>query len=181
MSLASISLEFIYVRVPRTASTTFTARLREQFPYELIDVGTPHATSEELKRLWGPQWDTYFTFGFVRNPWDWLVSVYNSGFPMGEWPGDKILPKDAPGIHPGQRMNYSFEEWVRKFDLSQADWLQGVDRVYKFEDFVRGEEMKKNVVKHPPYQEWYTPELAEYVGSRYWWEVEKGNYEFGKT
>ena len=179
MSLASISLEFIYVRVPRTASTTFTARLREQFPYELIEVGKQHATSEELKHLWGPLWDTYFTFGLIRNPWEWLVSVYNSGAAIGEWPGDRVLPKDTPGIHPGQRMGLTFDEWVRK-GPSQADWLQGVDKVYRMEDVMRGEK-KTNAVKHSPYQEWYTPELAEYVGSRYWWEVEKGNYEFGKT
>ena len=35
-----------------------------------------HAGVNEYRALLGAEYDGYFSFGFVRNPFDWLVSIY---------------------------------------------------------------------------------------------------------
>jgi len=177
VSYGSDVAEFIYVRVPRTGSGTFCKQLEEQFDC-LVDVGPMHGTSELLKKLWGSKWDEYFTFGFVRNPWEWMVSVYNSGIPARNWPGARIEPHDAPGIHPGQRMNHTFDEWIYLNPMTQMEWLIGVDRIYRFEDYIVGNKTKENAISHSHYREWYSTETANYVGSLCAPEIIIGNYRF---
>ena len=188
MSAASETLEFIFVRVPRTGSTTFMHHLTEEFGTDLVDRGTQHAPAAILRALWGVAWERHFTFGFIRNPWDWLVSVYNSGISSGAegkefWPGALIEPVDAPGIHPGQRMNATFGEWVRRRRTTPVDWLSidgklAVDRVYRFEDLIKWATAHESAMPHAPYREWYTPDLAEFVAGKCRREILMGNYRF---
>jgi len=37
---------------------------------------THHLKAKEIKEREPSRWDQYFTFGFVRNPWSWQVSLY---------------------------------------------------------------------------------------------------------
>jgi len=184
VSLASDELGFIYVRVPRTASGTFTTILKRDFGPYLIDRGSVHASAVELRAL--GNWDDCFTFGFIRNPWAWLVSMYNCGMWSGanvkeRWPGNRIEPHDTPGIEPGQRDGMTFAKWVMLRKTTPIDWLSDtrgliVDRVYRFEDFIRGETIRENVEPHRDYREYYTDELAEYVAEKCKREIDTGGY-----
>jgi hypothetical protein len=184
MSLASEDAKFIFVRVPRTGSTTFLHYLTGAFV--LIDKGKQHASAVELRELWGAKWDEYFTFGFIRNPWDWLVSVYNSGVSVGAgikepWAGAPIEPADTPGAHPGQRCNGTFEEWLYARQTTPADWLSDesgpiVDKIYCFEDWLPRWGVQKSAVEHRPYIEWYNPDTLAYVEELCHREIAIGAY-----
>ena len=188
MSAASETLEFIFVRVPRTGSTTFLHHLTEEFTAGLVDINGQHATAAELRDRWDDDWERFFTFRFIRNPWDWLVSVYNSGIPSGAgvkelWPSALEEPADAPWLHPGQRINAPFGEWVQQRKTTPVDWL-AIDgdiagkRVYMFEDMITRATVHLSAMPHAPYREWYTPELAEYVADKCRCEIALGGYSY---
>ena len=187
MSLASERIGFIFVRVPRTGSTSYCEHLERCFGPDLIDRGPPHASAVQLRELWGEKWGEYFTYGFIRNPWAWLVSFYNAGIsesPFGKepWAGKVVRRRGAD--EPLERGNATFEDWVRSRRATPIDWLSGgngqviVDRVYLFEDSIEGSEIHKSAVKHAPWRDWYTPELADLVARKCCREIEIGGYRF---
>jgi len=179
--------DFLWIRVPRTGSTSFLHHLNAAFgPEDLELVGRQHSSALEAMPI------NCRSFGSVRNPWEWLVSFYNAGISVASsethelWSGNLIYPPDTPGIHPGQRENATFEEWVRSEPRSTpADWLFDeagenllVDRVMLFEDFTRYAAVRLSAMPHAPYREWYTPSLAAYVEVKCAREIELGGYRF---
>ncbi|MDD4955629.1 MAG: sulfotransferase family 2 domain-containing protein [Candidatus Omnitrophica bacterium] len=74
--------KFIFFSNPRTGSESVRKAL-DPFSDIFSSVNDPvynnHITPEELKNHFlkmGWDWDKYFKFCFVRNPWDRLVSIY---------------------------------------------------------------------------------------------------------
>ena len=181
MSAASDIFRFIYVRVPRTGSSTFMHYLETAFKPYLVDVGHQHASAVELRDLWKDKWHTYHTFGFIRNPWEWLVSMYNANLSEGPW-GKEALP-GSPSGHM-RKANLSLDEWIYERQTGPMDWLldhEGdliVKEVRLFEDFVKEARYQCSELSHPPYREWYTPDLADYVELKFSREIEIGNYSF---
>ena len=97
--LISKEYQFIFIHVPKVAGQSITRALapfatgRWQGKINLalssktfisksflnkIGLFHPHITAEELINIIGQQkFNSYFSFGIVRNPWEWQVSVYN--------------------------------------------------------------------------------------------------------
>jgi len=77
--------KFIFVWIPRNAGTSINFALMK---FGLAKYGVPgsrrdfypirHKTAAVLKARedYAPYWDSYFKFAIVRNPWDWIFSVY---------------------------------------------------------------------------------------------------------
>lgn len=61
--------KFVFIHIQKTAGTSITERLRRYHGY---DVGFQHATIKELPK----EYNDFFKFCFVRNPWDRLLSWY---------------------------------------------------------------------------------------------------------
>jgi hypothetical protein len=67
----------IMVRVPRTASSSMKQALEEAFAQDAAARFHGARLDEDCRMLMKrPQWPAAYTFGFVRNPWERLVSVY---------------------------------------------------------------------------------------------------------
>jgi len=166
----------IFVRVPRTGSTSFLADTGIQ------EIGPKHATARALRALFPQRWREAHTMGTIRNPWDWLVSVYNSGVSVGAgikeaWQGPRRSMQDS------ERVNFPFDEWVRQRQTTPMDWLADgeeiiVNEVRLFEDFIRTAKTHKSGFAHAHYREWYSDDLADYVAGRCRREIEIGNYTF---
>lgn len=63
--------KFIYVGVPKTGTTSIESHIKTK--YKII----PHCHKKHAPIcLHNEKYLDYFKFGFVRNPWDWVVSWY---------------------------------------------------------------------------------------------------------
>ena len=81
--ILSHSHKFIFICNGKTGTSSIEAVLQPYQEGEDFEVGvdglyTPkHVPPATLRSQLGPEiWDEYFTFTFVRNPWDWFVSQF---------------------------------------------------------------------------------------------------------
>lgn len=78
--------KFVYLSKPRCASTTIRSLL-DKYSGIISDDSGPyyhHTTAKDLKKHFqkmGWNWDDYYKFITIRNPWDLLVSCYHFGKP----------------------------------------------------------------------------------------------------
>ena len=186
---------FIMVRCQKTASSSMVRAFRNYDP-EIITRLTcrpekllgyrcapPHIPGYEIPKLLTPeQSKEYFKFGFVRNPWDRMVSAWSY-------------------LIQGKRRQIkenAFIPWVLRdhkwfgLDFNMLDFMGPVDFIGRFEslqddfNFVSSKVglphqvlPHKNKRKHKHYTEYYNPEAREKVRSRYSKDIEYFGYEFG--
>ena len=74
--LISKQKKFIFVHVQKTAGVTLQEVLRANAPDMRLWHGRHGHASIGYAELGREEWERYFSFGFVRNPWDRLVSHY---------------------------------------------------------------------------------------------------------
>jgi hypothetical protein len=156
-----------------------------------------HAKAREIRNNYSKKkWDKYFTFGFVRNPWDWLVSIF---FYIKK---DKKDPRHALA----NRLGFEkFVSWFSKQSAStypvlagQKSYLVGargklmVDFVGRLESFTSdflavcrrlnlSEKLPvTNVTKHKHYSLYYTTRSKDLVYTMFRQDVEYFKYGFEK-
>ena len=149
------------------------------------------SASQIVERLGQEKFDSYFSFAFVRNPWDWQVSLFTF---MRKYSG-----------HPQHNLIMSFadfDEYIRwrcKWEVRyQKDFVysvngkQLVDFIGKYEhlkdDFsyvclrcgIQADLPELNVSKALPYQNYYTPDTVELVRQTFAQDILAFDYDFGK-
>lgn len=87
---------FVFIHIPKTAGTTLTEWLSKATTYKDLELGgspfgqklqqtygerfglRKHSPAAEVRRVMGEEdWNAYFRFGFVRNPFMRLASAYH--------------------------------------------------------------------------------------------------------
>jgi hypothetical protein len=99
-------------------------------------------------------WNNYFKFITVRNPWDMLVSFYHYG-------------------KPDENGNSLVDLIIKMEDLEIG--------LKKFFDHVQLPEQDIphiNATRHDNYKKYYTPETREKIREIFKYDIEMGNYEF---
>jgi hypothetical protein len=129
----------------------------------------PMLPAEQRKERGRRQFESYFKFGFVRNPWDRVVSLYerNEAVQM--------------------RQQMSFEEFVRwiqyssstcvvgRFERLREDWAVIAKKLGVSEALphTRGNPRLRH------YTEYYTAETQNIIKERFRVDIETFNYRFG--
>ncbi len=97
-----------------------------------------HMTTYDAITIFQNKWNDYYSFGFVRNPWARMVSLYNYQRSINYGIFTKFNQ-----THQLARL-YDFSDWL-SFNISnptsmwvdkpQSDWLECLTEVYVFEKF----------------------------------------------
>lgn len=154
--LVSERHKFIFVHVQKTAGISIETVLLEHFPdLKRLSGRHGHATTG-MAELRQATWDDYFSFAFVRNPWDRLVSWYSmierATEALSQQEKESAAPFKSDLWNYAQQNSHDFESFLHNctaviFDLgcyksfayNQLDYLQAasgamaVDFVGKFE------------------------------------------------
>lgn len=114
--------KLIFVRVPRTGSTSFLTSLKNSGG-RYSNIGEGHGTAHEARSLAPDLWKTYTTIGFIRDPWNWAAS-YKTLFCADQHWSEYL------------EMTMTPYDW-----LTDSDGLVIVDHIFRTEDMA-------DVVKH---------------------------------
>lgn len=173
---------FVWFQIPKVASRTIRYHLFEHSDLSFRS-GSRLLPPSVLRGR--------YTFAFVRNPWDRLVSAW----------ADKVVRRDTYGLPDDVRASFPlFVRWIADtVDLATADRhirhqhvmvdRDIVDFVGRFETFSRDFdavcrrlglppcEDRRNASPHDSYERYYDRELAALVGRLYAEDVEAFGYE----
>lgn len=191
---------FVFIHIYKTAGTSVTEALRplskgKWWSRRIWGRGIPidlsvHATAADVIASNGRKWwDRFFTFAFVRNPWDREVSIYKY-----------VLQHKTHTWYDRIKSYGSFDQYIRwtcAYDVhDQSDFIYSndgellVDYVGRYEtvesDFqtvcnrigVKARLPRLNVSNDRPYREFYTREARSLVEEAFASDIKLFGYNF---
>lgn len=204
----------IFVEVPKTGSTSVRAILGKAWKPHLnlwqikdhmenywthlggrinraLEVLYLAVPKERRKRTGQKQFETYFKFGFVRNPWDRVVSLYerNEGLQLRDKMTfdefvDWIQYASSTCIHSSPH-RYQLDWFVDPHGDMLADFIGRFERLEADWDFVA---QKLGITEKLPhrranprarhYTEYYNARTREVIASKFKVDIERFGYEF---
>jgi|SRR6056297_414861 len=206
----SSSHQFIFVRNWKTAGSSLREVLRGYQPFyrknryveyllrksekffpgefRLVPI---HADARTIRHRVGPEiFNRFFTFGFVRNPWDWQVSLYffilrRKQHPLHsvvsrfktfdeyiQWhvQNDKRLQKDFFSDGSGNII----VDFIGKFENLNDDFAYVQDRI----GIAKTSLPHVNKTKHKDYRSHYSDYCAELIAEHYKADIDFFGYRF---
>jgi len=208
----SVSHQFIFVRNWKTAGSSIREVLRHYQPFyrknryleyllrksegfspEKFRLVPIHADARSIRGRVGHEvFDQYFTFGFVRNPWDWQVSLYFF-----------ILKKRRHYLHRRVSRFKTFDDYIKwhvtddKSKRLQKDFFSDaagkiiVDFIGKFENLDKDFEIiqgkigipkvplpRINATTHRDYRSYYSDTSAQLIADFYKEDNDYFGYQF---
>jgi hypothetical protein len=184
-----------YSFVPRRSPLTrvpVVRRLTKRQLYTLRWHNHGHIKARELKAALPPKtFETFFKFAFVRNPWDWQVSIYHYVLQRPDHPDHKFFSKSFPTFddYLDWRVHSKGAELQTDYLLSESGELL-VDFVGRFETLAEDYDTvcKRvgidnhlphiNASRHRHFSHYYTPETRALVEEVYRPDIDLFGYEF---
>lgn len=155
------------------------------FPYE------GHITAHKLvNKIGEKRFSEYFSFSFVRNPWDWQVSLYHFMLSREKHPSHNMIKKMGSfenylkwRMEGGMRSQKSLisdekgailVDYVGRFENLHSDYHTACEKIG-----IKPKKLPhKKYLKKKPYQEYYTPKLRDMVASINKEDIDFFEYEF---
>jgi len=195
----------IYVHIPKTAGNSISDAI-DNLPNcnplaEYKGWQPKHIRAWELKALTGDEmWNSHFTFAFVRNPLDQMVSCYNWWTQVApQWPkNDEAVTaiRNAGDFNGFMQLRYG-REMINEFDGSTFDWISDkegnliVDYIARFENLQDDwrEICHRMSAPHKPlphlnktdrahYRDYYTDETRNFIVQRFRKTIEMFGYTY---
>jgi hypothetical protein len=215
--------KFVFISKPKCGTTSVRKLLdnhsdvysSDKYPFH------HHTTAYELKHLFsklGWDWNSYYRFATVRNPWDMIVSFYfyskpdkNGNFwyqkniydsenlmEFNEWVVDGkktyhnlIFNQDGTIDKHIMRRDFSaltLEKYIKdpwgniivSKVVKTEELNTGMKEVLKMIGLPNAIVEKRNVTKHKLYTEYYSKEAKEIIEKEFNFDIEFGEYSFGK-
>jgi len=197
--------KIIFVHIPKTAGNSITKALSEvdNVPNKKRKKSpkiAKHAKAFEVRYLLGEDiWEDYFTFSFVRNPWDLMVSSY-------KWWRQKAANRVKRYANVARKIqSMDFQEFVNskygKYMINERygnffDWLSNgeeimVDFVGKVENINEDwakiceinnldhiEMPHENKTDRVSYRDYYNDETRQMVAKRFQKSIKYFDYSF---
>ena len=185
--LISRQQKIVFIHIRKTGGKSVRALLRQYMPAR--EIGGYHAGVDKAIARLGNRFQQYYSFAFVRNPWDRLVSLWGN--------------RAAKQPRLASLYDYDFGTFIRKqFQTDHAcrpmttllcDSLGGVlvNDIYRFENFASEchrllEHLgfpnivipNRNSRPHPHYSTFYTDELEAIVANQYARDIAVFGYTF---
>ncbi len=148
-----------------------------------------HSTAKEIRDFLGPdKWDSLFTFSFVRNPWDWQVSLYHfiqknrinhqrhlvaqmSFDDYIKWRIEEDLHLQKPFVY--DRHGNCLVDFVGKFENLSDDFATVCSKIG-----VDASLPHVNASKHDTWRSYYSDESASLVAEAFAEDIEAFGYSF---
>jgi Sulfotransferase family len=204
--LISNSRKFIFIHIQKTGGSSIEQVIKENVP-DAHPILARHDHASWAKSEIGAEWEQYFKFSFVRNPWDRLVSWYTM-----------ITQRALTRTTYSRLWDYTletstnFEEFIynctdvieevggggkKSFMYNQKDYLVGedgqsiVDFIGRFETFNQDAEAvltrlglpgvslpHVNKSSHRHYSEYYSAKTKNIIAERYARDISFFSYKF---
>tara|TARA_R100000008_G_scaffold86751_1_gene81335 strand:+ start:6683 stop:7273 length:591 start_codon:yes stop_codon:yes gene_type:complete len=190
--------KYIFIEIPKTGTTTICSVLKQheaEQPYKHLDL-------KQYKERYTKEYNSYFKFSFVRNPWDRVVSLYSRK-------GDGI---QKSMFRRGQQIGHgmSFEQFVDWIELStdtcrkptpkknmvdfyMVDGSIDIDFVGRLENIQEDFNIVCNKIgiprqqlphinksKHKHYTRYYDDKTKQIIAEKFAKDIEYFGYEFGE-
>jgi len=171
--------KFVFIHIPKTAGSSFRTSLYENFDNENLknfDLNQ-HITANELHQFFNKNslnWDEYFKFSFVRNPWSRIVSYYEYQFKEHiTFSSFCKTSKDSQLAYLTNKESDILVDFIGKFENLQEDSNTIFDKIG-----VPQQLPHKNKTKHKHYTEYYNEETKQNVAENYKDDILYFGYEF---
>ena len=182
--------KFLFIHVPRTGGSS----IEYQFDYKEGQEQNKHWNLNGWKNyLNSEDFDSYFKFTFVRNPWDILISKYVTSWYSLKGRGSSI------GYKSGKTLKYFLDHYepvahehgdglLDYFDPKQMDFIARFENRNKDLEYISNKigfnidaNTKRRDHRHKKhYTEYYDDETREIVAEKYARDIEYFGYKFGE-
>lgn len=185
--------KFIFIHIPKTGGSSIESIFHPSIITETgmcKDIPNKHYTLDSLLKNEEIELSNFFSFSFIRNPWDKILSHYlffiKAGFDhRGSF--FNFVKYYCGTNHKGWKNN----DFLPQFDYLSLDNSLAIDFIGKFEnlqeDFdvvcdkigvARKQLPNTNKTQHKHYTEYYDNKTREIVAEKYAQDIEYFGYEF---
>lgn len=193
----------VYVHIPKTGGSSIASVLTElsgNIKRSNVNLRVhEHIKAKEIKQIIGePVWKDYFTFAFVRNPWDLMISCYHWWLQKAD---KRVFNKDIIKIKSmGSFTNFINSNYgmnmINECQGNLFDWISENDSIIvnyvgKFENLQKDfnyicynlgiqplELPHKNKTKRKNYQEYYNESTKKIIAKRFEKTIEIFKYKY---